>query len=350
MSLSYQQTRRKLMSDLIQGALGAVLAGLGAIAFLFWIPATSAGSALLLLVCAGGFGLLAVGMAYYAWQRLSILITLPKTLETEATRSTPAQVSWTPSGYAPERKPAPDPALDTPTRAVSPAKPAEPEVPLVVVRETALQPRDYVVHYQTETGLVLAADPTGPIDPARLRAALNTVFAITPDDLDALRQGQISPVHRQRLVFAARADERRSWGLPLVMLCLGLALSAYIVIGLYGARLETPGAWLLGLAPTIFLLSMSALYVVKSRRGVQAAGQSGVELADGPVTASILRGRYQSRALNFYHLGPRQFKASEAAYLAPISPGRYRLYILRTSQELIACEPLPIGSAPDAVG
>ncbi len=302
-----EQARSKLRGSLLTIGCGLMIIVIPAVAFaVLMSPLLFEMSEQLGLIPLSLFILPFIGLLLYqVWNALRTVRALAE-ISNQALASIPGEVTWTGRAYV--------------IRAEG--------LKLRLLPGVELMPGRYAFTYLPNTGFVVEAKPTGSVDREAVTSALGAVFNFTPEDLAALRAGQIAPDHRARL--------RRN-----------------LVNGIFGAVLGGVGFAALGLVLASVLADSEgtgvaigiaaggtslALLVVAASNGWQwrALNQGEVGVVEGPVREWTSGSRSRSY---WFDVAGKRFRVSAAAHTALVQGQHYRVYYLKGNNQILGLEP-----------
>lgn len=244
-------------------------------------------------------------VVYLAWSALRAVRGIVE-ISNQHVASSPGEVVWTGRQYAVQAE----------------------GLKLHTLPGVELMPGRYAFTYLPGSGFVVDARPTGGADCEAVLTALGGVFKFTPDDLPALRAGQIGPDHRARL------QQSKLQGVLGALVGAAIFGGVAIVLALFVNDSEGTGIALC--LPAVFiavvLLIMAAVTGWQSR----ALDRGEVEAVTGPVREWTSGGRSRSY---WFEVGGRRFRVSQAAHTALVQGQTYRIYFLKGLNQILAVEP-----------
>jgi hypothetical protein len=244
---------------------------------------------------------------YTAWSGLRAVRALAE-ISNQALAGTPGEVVWTGRAYALQAE----------------------GLKLRALPGVELMPGRYAFSYLPGTGFVIEAKPTGGIDRDAVTFALGAVFKFTPDDLSALRAGQIAPDHRARLQRNLRGG------------VLGALVGAavFVALGLFLARMisDAEGTGVTLYIPALAVAAVLLIVAFINGRQWQALDRGEVGVVEGLVRESTTSaGRRRSY---WFEVAGKRFRVSPAAHTALVQGQDYRLYFLKGNNQILALEPV----------
>jgi hypothetical protein len=302
------QARSRLGGSLLTSGCGLVVMIVPVVVFAaFIIPMILEPGDTVLPVLLAFFMLPVLGVfVYTAWSGLRAVRALAE-ISNQALTSTPGEVVWTGRAYAIQAE----------------------GLKLRALPGVDLMPGRYAFTYLPGTGFVIEAKPTGGADRDAVTAALGAVFKFTPDDLLALRTGQIAPDHRARL------QQSRLKG--VLGAVVGAAVFAMGGIALAYFVNDSEGTGVALCLPAVFIAVIFLIMAAVNGWQWRAVDRGEIGVVTGLVREWTSGGRSRSY---WFDVGGKRFRVSPAAHTALVQGQPYRVYFLKGSNQIVALEPI----------
>jgi hypothetical protein len=199
----------------------------------------------------------------------------------------------------------------------------------------------YLFYYLEQSRFVLSAEEFGTGSASAVRKALAPILAganrFADEDLQANRNGQISPPQRNRLL-----RKTLSGGISVFF---GLVFAAAFALPylLNGSLPENIASLAIPLAMMAYLLFSGGLSIYRNLGDALSGALETVQGAGAKSTEQRSSGRSR-RTVYLYNIGNLNFEVPQGAYQALIDGLEYRAYYVPRTRQLLSIEPLDVPS------
>jgi len=197
----------------------------------------------------------------------------------------------------------------------------------------------YTVFHLEESGFVLSAEQMGAMSEPAVKSALQTVLMqvnrFTFEDLQANKQGEITPAQRTRALLGASG--------MLLFIIVPLLVGGAVFVPLLNDGFT---------GETIFpMLFMGGMIVLFMAIGLYSFTRIALDVMDGAPQVlkgtgrkhSETRSTGKSRRTDYYYIiGGTRIQVTQVAYTAFIDDLEYNIYFLPRTKKLLSIEPIDV--------